>query len=108
MKVLWYFLAVLLTGLVCFFQILNGQGGIDAMISGSLLGFWLAISYEFICRVWIVDHINNLTNGKIQCPIKVHIGISLLLYLALQGLQTIVFVVDLGRKEYRSTDPSEF
>lgn len=80
-RILFYILAVLLTLIVGFFQVLYEQCGVNGALAGALLGFWLAVTYELILREPVVKHITDLTNRKKPVKMWVLIAASISIYL---------------------------
>ena len=74
------------------------------MLSGAFLGFWLAISYEFILRSKVVKHINDLTNRKKTTKMWKLITFSIIAYIVTAGISFAVFYIDLEIGTWRIDD----
>jgi len=74
------------------------------VISGALLGFWLAVSYELIARPTVVKHITDLTNRKKPTKMWKLIIYSCLAYFFISGIGFIVFIIDIEVGSWRVND----
>ncbi len=63
-KVLLIFLAVSFSFLIGTTRFILGAHSLDQVIFGWLLGAWIALSYLYILRQYVHEHVQNLMNGK--------------------------------------------
>ena len=74
------------------------------MISGALLGFWLAVSYELIARPTVVKHITDLTNRKKPTKMWKLIILACVAYILISGIGFVVFIIDLQYGTWRTNE----